>query len=156
MSSHRPLPKLLSIILAAAFLTGCASVPEVVVTPEMQRDVKNFVDYRISNITELERRLERTNTKEGYIAVLDFAGSSVRSVAARGKLLVARHPALRETRTENLPQPIRQEMERATRFAEEKGYVFASLRAGVSRYGSHPSVMKALQRYVLVVRSIDQ
>jgi hypothetical protein len=126
---------------------------DITVTPDMQRDVKNHADFQISNIAELERRLERADTKEEYIAVLDFAGSSIQSTAARSKLLSARHPELTDLRISEMPPSLRQEMERSSRYMQEKAYVFASLRAGAAKYGSHPSVMKALQRYVQAVES---
>jgi hypothetical protein len=134
---------LVSILL---FVGGCASTAwKTPVTPEMHRDVKNYVDYQVRMINELERRLERADTKDKYIATLDYAGSSLSSMSARGRLLIARYPALDSNA--KAPSPIKEELERQRQLFQEKAYVFQSLQAGALRYGSHPSVMQALQRF---------
>jgi hypothetical protein len=111
----------------------------------MHQDVKNYVDYQVKMINELERRLEKADTKEQYIDTLDYAGSFLSSMSARGKLLVARYPALNSRA--DAPSPIKEELERQKKLFAEKGYVFQSLQAGALRYGSHPSVMRALEKF---------
>ena len=134
---------LVSILLV---LSGCASTRWTTpVTPEMHRDVKNYVDFQVRTIDELERRLEKANTKEKYVETLDFAGSALSSMSARGKLLIARYPALDSRAT--APSPIKEELDRQKALFTQKAYVFQSLQAGAVRYGSHPSVMQALQRF---------
>src|SRR3954453_9338835 len=99
---------LVSILLV---LSGCASTRWTTpVTPEMHRDVKNYVDFQVRTIDELERRLEKANTKEKYVETLDFAGSALSSMSARGKLLIARYPALDSRAT--APSPIKEELDR--------------------------------------------
>ncbi|HEX8313201.1 MAG TPA: hypothetical protein VF614_17885 [Chthoniobacteraceae bacterium] len=155
MSSLR-IPQLILLALVSGFAGGCATVADVTVTPDMQRDFKNHADFQIAYISELERRLERAETKDKNIDVLDFAGSSIQSMSARSKLLFARYPELRDRRVAEMPAALRQEIDRSTRYSQEKAYVFASLRAGAAKYSSHPSVMKALQRFVVAVQSADQ
>jgi hypothetical protein len=143
-------------ILVPAFLSlaGCAGTKWTTpVTAEMHRDVKNYVDFQVRMMTELERRLEAANTKEKYIATLEFAGSSLSSMTARGKLLIARYPALNSRAT--APSPIKEELDRQKRLFEDKAYVFQSLQAGAVRYGSHPSVMQALQRFAATTARAD-
>ena len=155
MSSFRP-GSLLLLALVSLFAAGCATVSDVAVTPDMQRDFKNHSDYQITYVSELERRLERADTKEKYIAVLDYAGSSIQSINARSKLLFARYPQLQDLRIAELPPALRQEVGRSVRYSQEKAYVYASLRAGAAKYSSHPSVMKALQRFAVALQSADQ
>jgi hypothetical protein len=135
-------------------LVGCASTTwQTPVTAEMHQDVKNYVDFQIRSINELERRLERADTKDKYIATLDFTGSALASISARGKLLVARYPELNSRA--NAPSPIKEELERQRNFFREKAYVFQSLQAGAMRYGSHPSVMQALQKFAATTSRAD-
>ena len=58
--------------------TGCVGPRwQTPISAETHRDVKNYVDFQIRSINELERRLERVDSKEKYIATLDFAGSAI-------------------------------------------------------------------------------
>jgi hypothetical protein len=124
---------------------GCAGPAwQTPVSAETHRDIKNFVDFNISSISELERRLEASDTKEEFIKTLDFAASTVSSVSARRKLLVTRYPALAGRSTP--PPPIKEELDRLGKFLVSKVYVIQALHAGAIRYGSHPSVMQALQK----------
>ena len=132
--------------IALLALAGCVSTSwKTPVTAEMHRDVKNYVDFQVKAMAELERRLEIADTKDKYIATLDFAGASLSSMSARGKLLIARYPALNSRGT--APSPIKEELERQRNLFQNKAYVFQSLQAGAVRYGSHPSVMQALQKF---------
>jgi len=143
-------------ILVPALLSpaGCAGTKwKTPVTPEMHRDVKNYVDFQVRMMSELEGRLEAANTKEKYIATLDFAGSFLSSMSARGKLLIARYPVLNSRAT--APSPIKEELDRQKSLFERKSYVFQSLQAGAVRYGSHPSVMQALQKFAATTARAD-
>jgi hypothetical protein len=140
--------------LTALLLGGCAGTAwQTPVSAETHRDIKSFVDFNISSITELERRLESSDTKEEFIKTLDFAASTASSVSARRKLLVTRYPALAGRSTP--PSPVKEELERLGKFLVSKLYVIQSLHAGAVRYGSHPSVMQALQKYATAVSRMN-
>lgn len=146
-----PIRTYLSLLTLTGFLFlsgGCATAPLTAqATSEMRNDVKNDVDNRIAFVTELERRLEHVESSAQFVSVMQFLNTSIQSHRARAKLMLARYPELRwAKRVPDYPVAVRPEMVRLEKFFQEKKYVFASLNASLIRYGSQPSVMKALQQ----------
>lgn len=136
--------------LSFGLLAGCAGpVWQTPITKETHQDVKNYVDFHIATINQIERRMEHADTKEKFVETLEYAGPAMSSLSSRRKLLVARYPALKN-RNEP-PSPIKEETERLFRHMREKAYVIQSLGAGAARYGSHPSVMKAIQNFMATI-----
>lgn len=136
-----------ALALSFSLLAGCAGPAwQTPISAETGRDVKNYVDYHISTVNQIERRMEHADTKEKFIEALEFAGPALSSLSSRRKLLVARYPALKSRGVP--PSPIKEETERLYHHMREKVYVIQSLQAGAVRYGSHPSVMKAIQNFM--------